>query len=88
MDISIVYVIYSGFTVGFLHLIWHKEISKCTYIFAQTLLVTQKIDATNPPGYGQPSDPLSYIPRLEAATLFHTDYMTLVTSYEISSCPF
>lgn len=58
------------------------------YIFAQTLLVTQKIDATNPPGYGQPSDPLSYIPRLEAATLFHTDYMTLVASYEISSCPF
>ena len=41
MDISIVYVIYSGFTVGFLHLIWHKEISKCTYIFAQTLLVTE-----------------------------------------------
>lgn len=66
------------FTVGFLHLIWHKQNSKCTYIFAQTLLVTQKIDATSPPGYGQPSDPLSYIPRLEAAMLFHTDYMTLV----------
>ena len=70
---SYIYIYIDTHTHKYTNIIkYHQNSSN---IFAQTLLVTQHIDATSSCGYGQPSPELKH--------LFHTDYMTLVTSCDM-----